>query len=67
MRLPNDLCRCYGNHSGAICPSRDTCARYVQLSSSGYNTPAGMHLCDIRGQTFMPFYIEEKASHVPDA
>ena len=59
MRLPYDVSRCYGNKDGAVCPSRDTCARYVQLADGGYNTPASMHLCRTTGRTFAEFYIKQ--------
>lgn len=63
MTLPNDVSRCYGNNSGYICPSRDTCARYVQLNNGGYNTPSAMHLCRTTGQTYAQFYIKQEVGH----
>ena len=35
MKLPNDICRCFGKH----CGEKETCERWIQRETGGERTP----------------------------
>lgn len=57
MNLANDKCRCW-NH---VCYKRNSCARYLQRSECGHNTPHSDDACGEDGDAYIQAAADRRA------